>query len=99
MNTNKISTIQYDKIVCLTLLLANILRILFYIGHPFELPLLIQSFVMIAGMLAMMHICVKVRRATSFYNITPINSVNSPQTRFRRLGSPESCNYQLFPSE
>lgn len=76
------------KLVCLTLLLANILRIFFYVGHPFELPLLIQSFVMIAGMLAMMEICVRVKRISALYNIAPINSINSPYTRNRRLGTP-----------
>jgi uncharacterized protein with PQ loop repeat len=52
----------FSLFVCLTLLVANTLRILFWFGHPFELPLLIQSLVMNIAMFAMVHICVRVRR-------------------------------------
>lgn len=45
---------------CLVLLLANMLRVAFWFGHPFDAGLLVQSLVMIAGMLAMMHLCVRV---------------------------------------
>lgn len=58
--------------MCLTLLIANILRVLFWFGHRFELPLLIQSFVIIIGMLAMMEICVRVKKGNSAYMISPI---------------------------
>lgn len=37
------------------------MRIMFWYGHPFELPLLLQSFVMIAAMLTMVEICVRVK--------------------------------------
>ncbi|EDV25517.1 uncharacterized protein TRIADDRAFT_23940 [Trichoplax adhaerens] len=47
--------------VCLALLLANTLRIFFWIGHPFEMPLLLQSFVMNIAMLVMLQLCVKTR--------------------------------------
>lgn len=48
---------------------------MFYVGHPFELPLLIQSFVMIIGMLAMMEICVRVKKKNLYYiaSIDPIS--------------------------
>ncbi|XP_050361477.1 solute carrier family 66 member 2 isoform X3 [Nymphalis io] len=48
--------------VCLTLLIANTLRILFWFGKRYELPLLIQSIVMNATMFAMIHLCVTVRK-------------------------------------
>ncbi|XP_030060384.1 PQ-loop repeat-containing protein 1 [Microcaecilia unicolor] len=43
--------------VCLVLLVANILRIFFWFGKLFELPLLLQSGVMILTMLAMLRLC------------------------------------------
>jgi len=52
----------FSTLVCFTLLLANILRILFWFGHRFELPLLLQSIVMIGVMLAMVHLCTAVRQ-------------------------------------
>lgn len=48
--------------VCLALLVANILRIFFWFGRQFELPLLAQSFIMIAAMLMMLQLCTKIRR-------------------------------------
>ncbi|XP_022098056.1 PQ-loop repeat-containing protein 1-like isoform X1 [Acanthaster planci] len=52
----------FSTYVCLTLLVANILRILFWFGHPFELPLLAQSVVMLFTMMTMLHLCTKVNR-------------------------------------
>ncbi|XP_011605289.1 PQ-loop repeat-containing protein 1 isoform X2 [Takifugu rubripes] len=43
--------------VCLLLLVANILRIFFWMGKQFELALLLQSVVMIITMFAMLHLC------------------------------------------
>ncbi|XP_042147938.1 solute carrier family 66 member 2 isoform X1 [Ixodes scapularis] len=51
----------FSPFVCLALLVANTLRILFWFGHPFELPLLAQSLVMTACMLAMLRLCVHTR--------------------------------------
>uniref|UniRef100_A0A131XS04 Solute carrier family 66 member 2 n=1 Tax=Ixodes ricinus TaxID=34613 RepID=A0A131XS04_IXORI len=51
----------FSPFVCLALLVANTLRILFWFGHPFELPLLAQSLVMTACMLAMLKLCVHTR--------------------------------------
>lgn len=48
--------------VCLALLVANVLRIFFWFGRRFELPLLAQSFVMIVAMMMMLHLCTKIRR-------------------------------------
>lgn len=38
---------------------------MFWFGHPFETPLLIQSFVMIIGMVFMMEICIRVKNSAS----------------------------------
>jgi len=57
--------------VCLALLAANTLRILFWFGHPFEIPLLVQSVVMILTMFAMLELCVRVKQKNS---IVPVKS-------------------------
>ena len=51
--------------VCFALLLANILRIYFWFGHPFELPLLAQSVVMVVTMMALLRECVAVMKYES----------------------------------
>ncbi|XP_050078106.1 solute carrier family 66 member 2 isoform X1 [Anopheles maculipalpis] len=48
--------------VCLALLVANTLRILFWFSSRYELPLLVQSVVMNITMFLMIHLCVRVRR-------------------------------------
>lgn len=50
----------FSNLVCLALLIANILRILFWFGHQFETPLLIQSVIMIFTMLIMLELCTRV---------------------------------------
>ncbi|XP_056117261.1 solute carrier family 66 member 2 [Rhinichthys klamathensis goyatoka] len=63
--------------VCLVLLIANILRIFFWIGKQFELPLLLQSVVMILAMLAMLHLCCSIqssnRVSTKQHHITDLD--------------------------
>ncbi|XP_036892051.1 solute carrier family 66 member 2 isoform X2 [Sturnira hondurensis] len=51
----------FSTYVCLVLLVANILRILFWFGRHFESPLLWQSIVMIVTMLLMLKLCTEVR--------------------------------------
>lgn len=51
----------FSLFVCLALLVANTLRILFWFGKRYEIPLLIQSIIMNLTMLAMIHLCVHVR--------------------------------------
>ncbi|XP_078337436.1 solute carrier family 66 member 2-like isoform X2 [Crassostrea virginica] len=51
----------FSTFVCLNLLIANILRILFWFGRHFELPLLAQSIIMVFTMLALTEICVRVK--------------------------------------
>ncbi|XP_032943082.1 solute carrier family 66 member 2 isoform X4 [Rhinolophus ferrumequinum] len=53
----------FSTYVCLVLLVANILRILFWFGRHFESPLLWQSIVMILAMLVMLKLCTEVRVA------------------------------------
>jgi uncharacterized protein with PQ loop repeat len=55
----------FSMYVCFILLLANILRIYFWLGVHYELPLLIQSVVMIATMIAMIQLCVTIRNENS----------------------------------
>lgn len=54
----------FSTYVCLVLLVANILRILFRFGRYFETLLLWQSFIMIVTMLIMLNLCTSVRVAT-----------------------------------
>lgn len=51
----------FSTFVCLNLLVANILRIMFWFGRHFELPLLAQSIIMVFTMLALTEICVRVK--------------------------------------
>ncbi|XP_021425344.1 solute carrier family 66 member 2 [Oncorhynchus mykiss] len=57
------NTEGFSTRVCLLLLIANILRIFFWIGKQFELTLLLQSVVMIITMLAMLHLCCNIQQA------------------------------------
>uniref|UniRef100_A0A3P9Q5K3 Si:dkey-246g23.2 n=1 Tax=Poecilia reticulata TaxID=8081 RepID=A0A3P9Q5K3_POERE len=54
------NTEGFSTRVCLVLLVANILRIFFWIGKQFEVTLLLQSVVMIVTMFAMLHLCCSV---------------------------------------
>ncbi|CAH2284550.1 PQ-loop repeat-containing 1 isoform X1 [Pelobates cultripes] len=54
----------FSTYVCLMLLVANILRILFWFGRHFESPLLWQSIIMIVTMLLMLKLCTEVRVAS-----------------------------------
>lgn len=55
----------FSTFVCLVLTVANILRILFWFGKRFELPLLMQSVVMILTMMVMLQLCTETRRKQS----------------------------------
>lgn len=54
----------FSNYVCLTLLVANIIRIEFWFGKHFEIPLLLQSIVMIICMLIMLEIWTRVHSKT-----------------------------------
>ncbi|XP_065676792.1 solute carrier family 66 member 2 [Hydra vulgaris] len=60
------NTDGFSTYVCFALLAANILRILYWFGHPFELPLFLQSVIMIIAMLVMLELCVRIRRGNEF---------------------------------
>ncbi|CAH1108994.1 unnamed protein product [Psylliodes chrysocephalus] len=51
----------FSLLVCLALLVANTLRIMFWFGRHFEYPLLVQSVIMNITMFMMIHLCVSVR--------------------------------------
>ncbi|VIO96178.1 Uncharacterized protein BM_BM5828 [Brugia malayi] len=52
----------FSLFVCLTLLIANILRIMFWFGKRFELALVAQSIVMLVSMILMLEISVRTNR-------------------------------------
>uniref|UniRef100_A0A0N5CEP6 PQ-loop repeat-containing protein n=1 Tax=Strongyloides papillosus TaxID=174720 RepID=A0A0N5CEP6_STREA len=54
----------FSLYVCLTLCIANILRILFWFGNHFDTPLLIQSAVMLITMFIMLEISVRMNKKT-----------------------------------
>uniref|UniRef100_A0A667WXI3 Si:dkey-246g23.2 n=1 Tax=Myripristis murdjan TaxID=586833 RepID=A0A667WXI3_9TELE len=70
------NTEGFSTRVCLVLLIANILRIFFWIGKQFELTLLLQSVVMILTMFAMLHLCCSVQNT---------NRVSTKQHRLSEL--------------
>ncbi|XP_076657165.1 solute carrier family 66 member 2 isoform X2 [Halictus rubicundus] len=51
----------FSLYVCLTLLIANTLRIFFWFGKHYEVPLLLQSIFMIITMFIMIKLCVSVQ--------------------------------------
>ncbi|XP_024862295.1 solute carrier family 66 member 2 isoform X1 [Kryptolebias marmoratus] len=71
------NTEGFSTRVCLVLLIANILRIFFWIGKQFELTLLLQSVVMILTMFAMLHLCCTVQNnnqvSTKQHRLTDLN--------------------------
>ncbi|XP_014480442.1 PREDICTED: PQ-loop repeat-containing protein 1 [Dinoponera quadriceps] len=54
----------FSLYVCLTLLIANTLRILFWFGKHYELPLLLQSMLMIVAMFVMIKLCINIQNRT-----------------------------------
>lgn len=69
----------FSTFVCLTLLLANILRVAFWFGHQFETPLLIQSGLMILAQIFLLELCVRVKKQ---------NSITTPRNRSFLTSSP-----------
>ncbi|XP_064086770.1 solute carrier family 66 member 2-like [Macrobrachium nipponense] len=55
------NTEGFSLYVCLVLLIANTLRILFWFGHWFELPLLFQSIIMNITMFMLIKLCVAIK--------------------------------------
>ncbi|KAL5022818.1 hypothetical protein ScPMuIL_001973 [Solemya velum] len=61
----------FSTFVCLALLIANSLRIMFWFGRHFELPLLAQSVIMIFAMLALIKLCVEVKQTSEILKTKP----------------------------
>nr|XP_050844715.1 solute carrier family 66 member 2 isoform X1 [Vespula vulgaris] len=59
----------FSLYVCLTLLIANTLRILFWFGKHYETPLLIQSIIMIITMFTMIKLSVNVHNRSQIIKI------------------------------
>uniref|UniRef100_A0A3B4AXL2 Solute carrier family 66 member 2 n=2 Tax=Periophthalmus magnuspinnatus TaxID=409849 RepID=A0A3B4AXL2_9GOBI len=81
------NTEGFSTRVCLVLLIANILRIFFWIGKQFELTLLLQSVVMILTMFAMLHLCCAVQST---------NRVSTKQHRLSELDLNYFWKWSLF---
>jgi uncharacterized protein with PQ loop repeat len=64
----KQTTQGFSLYVCLSLLLANTLRILFWFGKHYETPLLVQSILMNICMFALVHLCVAVNNQELIVN-------------------------------
>ena len=65
------SSIGFSKILCLLILLANILRIYFWLGKPFEKSLLFQAIVVIISQIYLMHYYLKYRERPRDVNKFP----------------------------
>jgi len=63
---SKQTTQGFSLYVCLALLMANTLRIIFWFGNHFETPLLVQSILMNLAMFALIHLCVKISNKEYF---------------------------------
>lgn len=77
----------FSNYVCLTLLVANIIRIEFWFGKHFEIPLLLQSIVMIICMLVMLEIWTRVHALSLRRQMDTEEGV---------LGSKEQLTDELF---
>ncbi|CAG4944272.1 solute carrier family 66 member 2 isoform X2 [Colias croceus] len=76
----------FSLYVCLTLLIANTLRILFWFGKRYEIPLLIQSIVMNITMFIMIHLCVNVRKKNQIIRARERIFTAQPDETARWLG-------------
>ncbi|XP_039379009.1 solute carrier family 66 member 2 isoform X2 [Mauremys reevesii] len=88
----------FSTYVCLVLLVANILRILFWFGRHFESPLLWQSIIMIITMLLMLKLCTEVRvsnelniKRRSFSETHPFSILKGPSDG-ESAASPVICS-------
>ena len=59
MITKEKSSDAFSKLVSLILMLANVLRVFFWIGKRFEVVMLYQSLVMVVAQFIMLHVCVR----------------------------------------
>lgn len=75
----------FSTLVCLSLLIANILRILFWFGHWYELPLLMQSIIMIVTMLIMLKLCIGVKSENLYATSSGINPPRKFLGKFNKI--------------
>lgn len=89
----------FSTFVCLNLLIANILRILFWFGKHYELPLLAQSVIMTFIMLAMVHLCVTVKQKTELIKSKEHNFADYEEPALLRSRSQTEHRFQDFDWE
>jgi hypothetical protein len=63
--SNSQSVGAFSLWICLILLISQSLRILFWIGNHYEIPLLLQSVAMITVQIVLLELCIHVRSTTS----------------------------------
>lgn len=80
----------FSLFVCLALLIANILRIMFWFGKRFELPLLAQSVIMIVTMMVLVELCVRVKNRSEI--------IASKQRKFIDMDPAHFWNWTDFMS-
>lgn len=80
----------FSTFVCLNLLIANILRIMFWFGKHFELPLLAQSIIMTFIMLIMVHLCVSVKHKTEI--------IKAKEQKFSATEMQDTVSFRRSPS-
>ncbi|XP_022900959.1 solute carrier family 66 member 2 isoform X1 [Onthophagus taurus] len=92
----------FSLLVCLTLLVANTLRILFWFGRHFEYPLLIQSIIMNITMFAMIHLCVHIRNINQLsqahqrlFTATPKEVVRLLQSKPKTRSTHSICDLKM----
>ncbi|WWC91207.1 uncharacterized protein L201_006149 [Kwoniella dendrophila CBS 6074] len=90
--------------VCGVLLIANIIRVFFWLGNRFETPLLIQSLLLIVSQLILLAICLHYKPtatdssedATNYAPLSPLPSSPNPQSHSREdsdyLSQPPTAN-------
>ncbi|WVQ63896.1 uncharacterized protein L199_002052 [Kwoniella botswanensis] len=71
--------------VCGVLLIANIIRVFFWLGNRFEIPLLIQSLLLIISQLVLLAICLHYKTPSESSNYAPLSPLpttpEDPSTR------------------
>ncbi|KAK7114303.1 solute carrier family 66 member 2-like isoform X1 [Littorina saxatilis] len=73
------NTEGFSLFVCLNLLIAHILRIMFWFGERFELPLLGQSILMTFSMLVLVELCVRVNSKHELVSARPRRFTGGPE--------------------
>ncbi|KAH8926223.1 hypothetical protein BT69DRAFT_1311854 [Atractiella rhizophila] len=74
----KKSSAGFSVDVCGVLLFANTTRIFFWLGERFELPLLIQSILMIIAQLALLWVCVRYKPSSDYEALSTLPTASEP---------------------